>query len=335
MFKKVLLIIAVIIAGIIIWLAVIDGSYHVKRTVSVNVPVSEAYAFVSDYNNWPSWSPWLIMEKDIDLVFTGEPGKLDHGYTWKGKLVGAGEMNTKSLKMNERIDQGLFFKEPFPSQSDVYWEFSGDTAQTTITWGMTGTMPFFFKFMASQMEPMIGMDYERGLSMLKEKLETGQVSSQVKVLGLEEVPPIKYIGVKGTITYEQMESFMAQAYATLNEVVMNEKDLSSAGPPMTVYHDFGLDGGPVELTAAIPVTGNYQATSAVVSGELPAGKVLKVQHFGKYEHIGNAWSTAFSHSRFNKIKPIKNAEAYEVYITDPTLEPDPNKWETIVSLPVK
>ncbi|MFC0875029.1 GyrI-like domain-containing protein [Saccharicrinis sp. FJH2] len=335
MIKKILLILAIIIAGVVIWLAVIDGSYHVKRTVKVDVPVSKAYTFIADYKNWKDWSPWLIMEKDAEMNYTGEPGTLNHGYSWKGKLTGSGEMTTTKLIPNELIEEGLYFKEPFPSNSDVYWTFKGDSTEAEITWGMKGKMPFLFKFMAKQMEPMIGMDYERGLSMLKEKLETGKVSSEVNVLGVENVDQQNYIGIEGELEFEALDTFMNNAYIRLADVINQHPKLEVAGHPLSIYNDFGMDGGLVNIIAAIPVQGEITEMDGIVSGMLPAGKALKVQHLGKYENTGNAWSAAFSYIRYNKMKADNSKQAFEIYTTDPMMEPDQDKWETIVYVPLK
>lgn len=335
MLKKILLVLAIIIIGVVIWLAVTDGSYHVKRSVTVDVPVSKAYTFVQDYHNWKDWSPWLIMENDVALSYSGEPGTLNHGYTWQGELTGSGEMTTTKLVPDELIEQGLIFKEPFPSESNVYWTFSGDSTKTEITWGMKGEMPFFFKFMARQMEPMIGMDYERGLSMLKEKLETGKVSSKVNVIGVEDVEEQAYIGIQTELDFEDMADFMGEAYGKLSMLISENENLEMAGSPLSVYKSFGLDGGPVELIAAIPVSGDIPEAEGIVSGVIPAGKALVVQHLGKYEHTGNAWSTAFSYTRYNDLKMDDSVDAYEVYTTDPMMEPDQDKWETMIYVPLK
>ena len=335
MIKKILLILAIIIAGVVIWLAVIDGSYHVKRSIKVDVPVSRAYAFIGDFKNWKDWSPWLIMEKDVEMNYTGEPGTLNHGYSWKGNLTGSGEMTNTKLIPNEFIEQDLFFKEPFPSKSNVYWTFSGDSTQTEITWGMKGRMPFLFKFMAKQMEPMIGMDYERGLRMLKEDLETGKVSSQVNVVGVANVDNLIYIGIQGKLEFEAVDTFMQNAYIRLADVINRHPKLDAAGYPFSIYNNFGLDGQLLDIIAAIPVQGEIIEMDGIVNGMLPAGKALKVQHLGKYENTGNAWTTAFSYIRYNKLKADKSKAAFEIYTTDPTMEPDQDKWETMVFVPLK
>ena len=44
--------------------------------------------------------------------------------------------------------------------------------------------------------------------------------------------------------------------------------------------------------------------SGAVHGEIQPCKALKIVHHGSYEHLGNAWSTAHSHTRSTSDTPI-------------------------------
>jgi len=52
-----------------------------------------------------------------------------------------------------------------------------DGDQTKVTWTMNGCVPIFLFFMIGMMKAWIGMDYERGLMMLKELAEKGKVDA--------------------------------------------------------------------------------------------------------------------------------------------------------------
>jgi effector-binding domain-containing protein len=335
MLKRILIVIGLLLAAVIIWLAVIDGSYNVEREVKVNVPVEKAFSTVIDLKSWTEWSPWIVMEKSAAITYNGETGKPGSSFSWKGNLVGSGTLTINSITENEKVDMTVAFKEPFPSSSGTFFTLSGDTASSTIVWGMNGEMPFFFKFMAKQIEPMIGMDYERGLFMLKELLETGKVSSTVNIIGQRETEALKYIGIKSTLNYESIGDSMKAAYTKLWNLIESNENMQFAGTPMAIYHEWGLDGGPVVYTAAIPYTGTFESMPGIIEGTIPSIKILEVEHLGRYENTGNAWATAFSYARYNKLKQNKKIDAYEIYTNDPEVETDHDKWRTVVCLPIK
>ena len=63
------------------------------------------------------------------------------------------------------------------------------------------------------MEVFIGMDYERGLKMLKEWIETGQVLSKTTIPGVESVGPLRMAGVRKTCPISEVGPSMGAAFA--------------------------------------------------------------------------------------------------------------------------
>jgi hypothetical protein len=64
----------------------------------------------------------------------------------------------------------------------------------------------------------------------------------------------------------------------------------------------------------------------------PGGKVVRASHTGPYEESGAAHEAI---NRYIMVLKMEFAGApWEVYITDPSEEPDPQKWETIIYYPV-
>lgn len=334
MLKKILLGIGIIIAIVLLWLVFTDGSYDVKRSTVINAPQATVFEAVSDLNTWTSWSPWLIMEPDAEVVVTGNPGSVGNFYSWKGELVGSGEMENMELSAPSSLVQEIRFTDPFPSSSTVYWELAPSSEGVKITWGMKGEMPFLFKFMAKQMEPMIGMDYERGLRMLKEYIETGNVLSKLKVTGKQDIKGFRYIGLKSTVKWDEIGDAMGSNYGEII-TFMNANGLTQADAPLSIYADFAPGKDAITFVSAIPYTGEADIPDKFETGEYPDGSSFIVTHWGKYEHIGNAWSAGFSATRYNKLKINSKLAPYEVYITDPMTEPDQGKWETKVVLPLK
>ena len=64
---------------------------------------------------------------------------------------------------------------------------------------------------------MVGSDYERGLAMLKEYIETGQVNTQVTVHGLVERPGFFYAGLKRTCGLKEVGPAMAEDFQFLGQ----------------------------------------------------------------------------------------------------------------------
>jgi len=331
---SILVIVAVAIVAALIWLSTLDGKFDVKRTVEINKPVEEVFILVKDFNQWTVWSPWLCMEPDAKVEISGSGDKEDDSYVWAGKLVGSGEIKHTKIENLKHISQDIIFKEPMESKSMVYWDFESLTDSTTsVTWGMQGEMPFFLRFMTKMMEPFIGMDYERGLKMLKDLAEIGYVASKVQIDGVVETSSIKYIGERLQCKLNEMEQSMAPAFMRLNERAM--QDSLKFDKALSIYHKFDFMAGDCDYTVAVPVKDSLTWGEPYYVGELVPSKAVKVTFTGDYKHIGNAWSAAMSYARANKLSESSKIPSYEAYITNPQEEPDSRKWVTEVYMMIK
>lgn len=326
--------VSILILGVLIWLASIDGSYHVKRSIEVKTPKSKAFDLVSDFNTWKSWSPWLCMEPDAEVKITNNGVNVGAINSWVGKLVGSGEIEHLSIEENISIDQEIRFIKPFKSKSKVYWAFTDKDGECEVTWGMQGKMPFLFKFMAKNMEPWIGMDYDRGLKMIKDLLEIGSIASNIKIDGTVNVPSEAFIGVRTQAPMDDIAPSMKECFGKL-KTLSQESDIKFE-KTLSLYHDFDFTKPNCDYTAGIianPV--DLDSGSGFYNGSLESQKAIKITFTGDYKHIGNAWSAAYTYARHKKISIKKKQDPFEFYLTDPEQEPDPNKWVSEVYLPIK
>ena len=71
----------------------------------------------------------------------------------------------------------LTFLKPWKSQAKVAFYLKEEGASTQVRWTIDSGIPFFLFWMKKQMEIFVGMDYDRGLTMLKDLVETGSSNS--------------------------------------------------------------------------------------------------------------------------------------------------------------
>ncbi|GAF05141.1 SRPBCC family protein [Saccharicrinis fermentans] len=330
----VLVVTIVALGSAAIWLSSLESTYDVQRSIIVNTSQDKVFPLVQDFNQWTAWSPWLSMEPDAKVEITGSGKSINDTYSWIGELVGEGSISHTKIEQGLAIEQEILFKAPMESRSSVYWQFNTINDSTTnITWGMKGEMPFYLRFMTQMMDTWIGMDYERGLKMIKELAEKGYVASKVEIVGIVDAPAIHYMGEKVACTMDDVESNMKSSFTKLNHYIMNHSmDHERA---LSVYHVFDYIKGKVEYSAAIPIKEGFEAEAPFYTGDIAASKALKIKFTGDYQHIGNAWAAGMTYTRTHKIKENKDIPPYEIYLNKPQDEPDPRKWVTEVYMPIK
>jgi effector-binding domain-containing protein len=274
----------------------------------------------------------LCAEPDAQVDVTEDASSVGSIYSWKGKVVGEGEIEHRDLEPGSLIEEEIRFVKPFRSKSQVSFEFEPVGDGTKITWHMRGSLPWFLFWMRSQMEVFIGMDYERGLRMLKEWLETGQILSETKVRGIESVGPLKMAGVRKTCAISEIGPSMEEAFSEATEK-FKANELSTETQTLSVYHDFDIKAQTFDYTSGYVVSAATESVPGLSMWSLPASKAFCVEHIGSYEHLGNAWSAAHQITRYEKMK-LSKAGGYEVYRNSPQ-DTAPAELRTEIYLPLK
>ena len=307
-------------------------AYHVERSISVNAPLQKVKDSLRDFKQWPKWSPWIIMEPDATLTYSDRQGQVGATYGWSGILVGAGsmelmEVNEKHLKMQ------INFLKPFRSTANIGFALEEEGASTKVTWYMDGKLPFFMFWMTEKMKTYIGMDYERGLHMLKEYLETGSVASYVIIEGVVPMQEQDYAGIPRTCAIEELGEVMKKDFEALY-AFMEENGLSMDRIPFSIYNTFDMFKKESNYIACIPLEESIAIPEGWVRGKVERKNALKTIHTGSYLHLGNAWSTAMSFARMKKMKTASKPVGYEYYPNNPYDTPQA-KLITEIFLPLR
>lgn len=289
----------------------------VLKSIDINAPKSKVKNIVGNLNNWQAWSPWLICEPEAK-VNVADDGKF---YTWEGSRVGAGEMQITN-ESDHTIQYDLTFLKPWKSKAKVEFKFdeTGDTTKTE--WTMASTLPFFMFWMKTKMEAWIGMDYDRGLKMLKSYTENGHIDSKMEFINFKSFSGCDFIGVKTNTTIDKIDEAMKRDFEALTTYI-NTNDLEVNGHSFSQYHKFDFVSKKVFYTAGFPMKElPTKIDNKFIKGHLPAANFNTIRHHGSYDYLGNAWSTNMMMLRNKEFKAVKKYHPLEFYLNDPsTTEP--------------
>ncbi|OEK04385.1 SRPBCC family protein [Roseivirga misakiensis] len=285
---------------------------NIQRSKQINAPVEKVFPLLNDFNHWPAWSPWLIMEPGVSVTVR-EDAKY---YKWKGNRTGQGNMTITGEVPNESIDYDLEFLTPWKSQAKVRFELKPNADGCEVTWYMFGSLPFFMFWMKKMMEAFVGMDYERGLNLLKEYAEDGAVKSKLEFKGETSFEGTHYVGVNSTCNMDRIGEQMANDFGKLHGFMQGNEGVTF-GNAFCIYHKWDMVKGQVNYTACIGTDGAVSTSNGLTTGQVPASKMYVLRHVGPYEHLGNAWSTLESMKRAKEFKHAKGIHPFEVYVNDP------------------
>lgn len=154
----------------------------------------------------------------------------------------------------------------------------------------------------------------------------------------ERLLPQPYVGFEIVCSADEFET---EVERTLTEVwsLLENTEVPPAGPPLCIVPQISsLDDEipppqPWRLICGFPVEDQLVAEEPVKYGVLPGGQVLTTVHQGKLDSLSTAYLALQVHFLTKGLEP--NGPPWEIYLTDPVWEPDPEQWRTIVRWPVK
>ncbi len=285
--------------------------FRVEKSVQIHKPPSEVFEIVSDFGTWGRWSPWLCQEPACPVNREGKPGSVGHSQAWSGDFIGSGQMTISAVKGHERLDYDLAFLKPWKSKSKVGFLLTPEGDGTRLTWTMEGTLPFFLFFMKKVMSALVGGDYLRGLAMLKELIESGDVPTMTSIEGATPRDSFHYVGKRRSCSISEVGPAMEEDLGLLHRM-LSEGVLVDPEKVFSIYHKYDFVKGTCEYTTGFLYGDAHVAPEGLVAGNVPAHRAIHVNHRGPYRHLGNAWSAAMGYVRA-KHKANKALPMYEVY----------------------
>jgi len=167
--KTALIVVALALAGVLIFAATRPDTFTVTRSASMKAPPERIQAQLSDFRGWQAWSPWEKMEPGMQRRFGGAEKGKGATYAWRGNdKVGQGSMEiTESTAQKVAMD--LDFVKPFEAHNTVTFTLAPKGDATDVTWSMSGPVPYFAKILHVfvDMDRMVGSQFESGLANLK------------------------------------------------------------------------------------------------------------------------------------------------------------------------
>lgn len=170
MIKKILLILAAIVAIILVAAAFQPDEFRVTRSTTIAAAPATVFAEVNDFRRWQGWSPWEKLDPAIKRTFDGPASGVGAVYGWEGNSeVGAGRMTLTDSKPAEFIRVRLEFLKPMEAQSTSEFTFRPEGNGTAVSWTMFGKNNYLGKIMClfMNMDKMLGGNFEEGFTNLK------------------------------------------------------------------------------------------------------------------------------------------------------------------------
>lgn len=330
--KRIGLILAALIGLILIVAIFLPKDVSTTQSTTINAPVETVFNAVNDFSQWENWSVWAANDSTMVTTlaenYVGEGGS----YSWKGDVVGEGNMKILSSDPNKEIKTAIQFG-PMGS-ANGHWMFSESENGTEVQWDVVSHFgyPFNIMLLMSDFESMMSKEFTKGLTMLKDHTEN-VAANEGPAYEVQEVdlPISYYIGIREEIEMETLSSRYAENLPKVFAAVM-ENGIEPAGMPCGVFFHWDEETKITDVLQGAPIKTN-SSIDGFTTMEFPASKALVIDYYGDYHGLRAAHMAM---DKYIKAKGLTHvAPAIEQYVTDPGTQPDTTQWLTKVTYYLK
>ena len=323
------------IAGIIALLIIISfllpRTYKVERSIAISSKPEVIYGLTSNFKLWKLWVPWT-KEIDSTAVFEmqSEPARIGTSWKWNGKILGQGEMILTELIPGQLVGYKLSFDEgKYQSRGRMIIERKQDSVK--VSWIDEGDLGYnpIGRFMGLFMERMMAPDFEKGLAKLKTLAEKRKDWPMIEEKVWQVQTALIIRDSAGPQTYGKV---MGKAFSELYSYCQSYK-INMMGSPFAIYQQWDSITMKSVMDIGIPVKNADKDYGRIVIKTIPEQRVVQVQYFGPYEKTADYYRILDQY--ISETELHQAGGPWEIYVTDPTMEKDTAKWETIIAFPVK
>ena len=144
-----------------------------------------------------------------------------------------------------------------------------------------------------------------------------------------------YVGIRAQVKMQELGRTLPPIWGEVYGWLAS-KGLKPAGAPLWRYRVIDM-AVKLEIDVAVPVAAAVIGDNRIIADILPAGRYATLIYTGPYEGLRQATADLLAWAGkkdivWDKQPAGPKSEAWrarvENYLTDPTKEPDPAKWET-------
>lgn len=329
-FKVIGAIILIIFAIFLVVGLFLPSKVHVEESITINKSANVIFKQINNFQNWSAWSPWEAKDPGMLKEFDGPRLGVGSKYSWQSKSQGNGSMTIiESVPYTSVVCELDFMEE---GKASTAFRFEESDGGTVVTWTMDiPDLPYpMGRYFGVIMPGSISEDFVAGLDKLKQITE-GMPDSPV--LQLTQMDEMMAVTVVDSCSWSEIGDKMAQMFGELMATVVADRKVEMAGPPFTMYHKWDEVNQFAVFENGLPVSAEPKVRGRVQFKVIPSTMALMGVHYGPYEN------TEYLYLAMDEWLAEFNLEMsggpVEVYITDPSSEPDTAKWQTNVYFPIK
>ena len=176
MLLKVILGVLVLLAGFLTYVAFQPSEMYIVREIFIKAPSEKIFPFINNSQKANSWMPWQESDPGAIMKYSGPEEGVGSTSSWDspGKM-GTGKAEVVESVPNQTVKTKLTYTKPMNMSQMAEVSLTPSADGTIVKWSVKGNNTFLGRLMCvfMNMDKMVGGQFEKGLTKLKNQVEAG------------------------------------------------------------------------------------------------------------------------------------------------------------------
>lgn len=325
--KRLLIGLLLLVGVLLILAAIAPKELSVEKSVTINAPQTAAFEGVNELTNWEHWSPWMELDTTIKNTYPEQTSGKGAYMTWTSEKSGTGQMTISEVYNMDSLKTTLEFDGQGGAVADFH--FTPTEGGTTVTWDFYNKMSYPMNVMPWLFgaEKMLSGAYEKGLENLKQFVEDKYEVPAALSIKKIDFPAKHFLAKRAVLSFDDLGAYFQTTMPAIGAAFV-QNTVKMGGPVSAIYYVWDIENKSTDFAIGIEADPNA-SIDGLTGIDVAGGQALKIDYYGPYEGTGAAHEAMDAYMKANGIEETA-VSVLERYITDPSSEPDPNKWLTEV-----
>ena len=303
---------------------------HIEQSLEVRATPDKVFELINRPGNWIQWYSPLQDTSGVKILFVGTSAGKGAGMKWTSNRhaePSTGMMHIRNAKNNRNITAVVTIND---KRSDVMnfriRPAGSDASMLTITSRLKFRQDSLLHYLRLMFDRSDETDVIGYLVNIDEAAIgiTGGIEVQLQRIG-----SFSYISILDSCALEEMSLRMQNLY---NELLVfgakQGKDMTAR--PIVIYHR--LDEKKSVFEMGIPVVEKILVSGRILFMTMPEREHAVADYYGSFDTLEDGHNAV--QQWLIRYRRKLTGYPWEMYVTDPAVEPDPNKWLTRIYYPV-
>ena len=327
--KKIGKIIALMVLTIAVLFYMLPNVALIEQTLEIRATPDKVFELINRPGNWPEWYTPLHDASGVNIRFIGTSAGRGSGMRWvsNNPKASSGIMNIRSSKNNRHVTAVATIDDRRSAVMNFRIRPVGmDAAMLTIT----SRLQFRQDSLLHYLRLMFDRSDELEIIGYLEKIDEAAITVTGGIeVQLQRIDPFSFISIMDSCALDDVSQRLSELYNEL--LVFGAKSgVAITSRPIAIYHRF--DENRAVFEAGIPVVEKMPVSGRILYRTMPESDQVVADYYGSYDTLEDGHNAV--QQWLMRYRRKLSGYPWEMYVTDPAAEPDPNKWLTRIFYPV-